>query len=142
MQPSFSPDGNQVAFAWNGEKQDNFDIYVKLIGAGGNLRLTTHPATDFSPAWSPDGRYIAFLRDLPGRKAAVLLIPAIGGSERKLAEIATPLIGEVLPTSYLTWLPDGSSLVIADKGSANEPFSLYLLSIETGERRRLDVPAR
>ena len=29
-QPSFSPDGNQVAFAWDGEKQDNFDIYVKL----------------------------------------------------------------------------------------------------------------
>ena len=31
--PSFSPDGNQVAFSWNGEKQDNFDIYVKLIGS-------------------------------------------------------------------------------------------------------------
>src|SRR5262249_55160390 len=68
MQPSFSPDGNQVAFAWNGEKQDNFDIYVKLIGAGGNLRLTTHPADDYSPAWSPDGRSIAFLRKLPGGK--------------------------------------------------------------------------
>jgi eukaryotic-like serine/threonine-protein kinase len=64
MQPSFSPDGNQVAFAWNGERQDNFDIYVKLIGAGGNLRLTTHPADDYSPAWSPDGRSIAFLRKL------------------------------------------------------------------------------
>jgi hypothetical protein len=25
-QPSFSPDGNQVAFSWDGEKQDNFDI--------------------------------------------------------------------------------------------------------------------
>lgn len=32
--PSFSPDGNQVAFSWNGEKQDNVDIYVKLIGPG------------------------------------------------------------------------------------------------------------
>jgi hypothetical protein len=28
--PSFSPDGNQVAFSWNGEKQDSFDIYLKL----------------------------------------------------------------------------------------------------------------
>jgi Tol biopolymer transport system component/serine/threonine protein kinase len=140
MQPSFSPDGNQVAFAWNGEKQDNFDIYVKLIGAGGNLRLTTHPADDYSPVWSPDGRSIAFLRNLPGGKAAVLLIPAIGGSERKLAEIATPPVGEVLPTTYPTWSPDGSSLVIADTGSPNEPFSLYLLSIETGERRRLTFP--
>jgi eukaryotic-like serine/threonine-protein kinase len=40
---SFSPDGNQVAFEWNGEKQDNDDIYVKLIGPGGSLRLTTDP---------------------------------------------------------------------------------------------------
>ena len=31
--PSFSPDGNQVAFSWNGEKQDNYDIYVKQIGS-------------------------------------------------------------------------------------------------------------
>ncbi|MGA2644823.1 MAG: protein kinase [Candidatus Sulfotelmatobacter sp.] len=30
--PSFSPDGTQVAFAWDGEKQDNWDIYVKQIG--------------------------------------------------------------------------------------------------------------
>ena len=32
--PSFAPDGERVAFAWDGEKQDNFDIYVKLIGGG------------------------------------------------------------------------------------------------------------
>jgi WD40 repeat protein len=37
-QPSFSPDGSQVAFSWSGEKQDNFDIYVKLIGPGTQLR--------------------------------------------------------------------------------------------------------
>jgi serine/threonine protein kinase len=30
--PCFSPDGNQVAFSWGGEKGDNFDIYVKLLG--------------------------------------------------------------------------------------------------------------
>jgi Tol biopolymer transport system component len=139
-QPSFSPDGNQVAFAWNGEKQDNFDIYVKLIGAGGHLRLTTHPAYDYSPAWSPDGRSIAFLRDLPGGKAAVLLIPVLGGSERKLAETTSPHNGQGLPPSYVSWSPDGSSLVIEDKGSSNEPFSLYLLIIETGEKRRLTFP--
>src|SRR5262245_37100036 len=56
--PSFSPDGNQVAFSWNGEKQDNFDIYLKLIGLGEPFRLTKDPADDYSPAWSPDGRSI------------------------------------------------------------------------------------
>jgi len=140
MQPSFSPDGNQVAFAWNGEKQDNFDIYVKLIGAGEYLRLTTHPAEDYSPAWSPDGRFVAFLRNLSEDKTAVLLVPSIGGSERTLAETADPLSVNNLPPPYLTWSPDGSSLVIADKDSAYEPFSLYLLSIETGEKQKLTFP--
>jgi eukaryotic-like serine/threonine-protein kinase len=80
-QPSFSPDGNQVAFSWNGEKgekQDNFDIYVKLIGSGTQLRLTTAPEEDSNPAWSPDGSSIAFLREKPGGKAFVYLVSPPG----------------------------------------------------------------
>ena len=61
--PSFSPDGNSVAFAWNGEDEANWDIYVKLVGPGPPLRFTTDSATDLSPAWSRDGRSIAFIRD-------------------------------------------------------------------------------
>jgi serine/threonine protein kinase len=57
---SFSPDGNQVAFEWDGPRQDNADIYVKLIGTENAVRLTTDPADDISPAWSPDGRYNSF----------------------------------------------------------------------------------
>jgi DNA-binding winged helix-turn-helix (wHTH) protein len=41
--PSFAPDGERVAFAWDGEKQDNFDIYVRQIGDGTLLRLTSDP---------------------------------------------------------------------------------------------------
>jgi serine/threonine protein kinase len=85
--PSFSPDGNQVAFSWNSELRNNTDIYVKLIDAGPPLRLTTDPASDRKPAWSPDGRSIAFLRDQPQNRAALIVIPALGGPERKLTEI-------------------------------------------------------
>ena len=46
MIPSFSPDGEQVAFAWNGEREDNFDIYVKIVGSSEVRRLTTNPAPD------------------------------------------------------------------------------------------------
>jgi eukaryotic-like serine/threonine-protein kinase len=135
VDPSFSPDGNQVAFAWNGEKQDNYDIYVKLIGTNGPpLRLTTDPASDFGPAWSPDGRFIAFLRDLPSRKLAVLLIPAIGGPERKIAEI--------FATGDPAWSPDGNWLAISEKDSTAEPSALFLLSVDTGEKRRLTSPPK
>ena len=103
------------------------------------LRLTTDPAADLSPAWSPDGRFIAFLRLLSRDKeeAALLLIPALGGPERKLADV---LISEFLPPPYLAWSPDGSWLVISDRGSHTEPVALFLLSVETGEKRRLTSP--
>ncbi len=50
-QPAFSPDGKQVAYTWRGEKGGNSNIYVKLIGAGTPLRLTTKPSPERSPAW-------------------------------------------------------------------------------------------
>jgi Tol biopolymer transport system component/DNA-binding winged helix-turn-helix (wHTH) protein len=153
IEPGFSPDGNQVAFTWGGEKGDNADIYVKLIDTSGPpLRLTSHPAADYSPSWSPDGRFIAFLRKFSSEKSAVLLLPALGGPERKVAEIfsaqLSPLAerrlaiqpGGLAASQNLAWSPDGNSLVISDRDSLKEPFALSLLSIETGEKRKLTSP--
>ena len=135
--PSFSPDGNQVAFGRQ-EKGQKGHIYVKLIGTGGPpLQITTGSASDYSPAWSPDGRHIAFLRDLSRERAAVLLIPALGGPERKIAEVFP---SGFLNCTDLTWLPDGNSLVISDRNSPKEPTGLFLLAIDTGEKRRLTSP--
>jgi len=141
IQPALSPDGKQVAFAWNGEKKDNYDIYVKLVDAGTPLRLTTNPQADYAPAWSPDGRYIAFLRWSP-EGADVYVIPALGGPERKLAQTAAidAATGAASTEGRLSWTPDGKSLAIVDRGSPKEPNSIYLLSTETGEKRRLTVP--
>jgi len=80
--PSFSPDGNQVAFSWDGENQDNYDIYVQLVGSGSPLRLTTNPAPDYAPVWSPDSRNIAFVRE--GEEApGIYLVSPLGGPERQ-----------------------------------------------------------
>lgn len=139
--PTFSPDGNQVEFSWDGEKRDNFDIYVKLIGTGGPpLRLTSNPAYDYGPAWSPDGRFIAFLRDLSREKSAVLVIPALGGPERKIGEIFdNPNIA--VPSPRLAWSPDGKWVVVSDRNSPKHPFALVLLSVETGEKHGLTSPS-
>ncbi|MCX6618925.1 MAG: protein kinase [Acidobacteria bacterium] len=141
IQPAMSPDGKQVAFAWNGEKEDNFDIYVKLVDAGTPLRLTTNPQPDYCPAWSPDGRYIAFLR-WSESGAQVYVIPALGGSERKLAQTAAIVdwTGAASTGYRLSWSPDGKSLAIVDRGGPKEPNSIYLLSTETREKRRLTSP--
>ncbi|HEY3198711.1 MAG TPA: DPP IV N-terminal domain-containing protein [Nitrospirales bacterium] len=139
--PAFSPDGNQVAFVWDGEAGDNLDIYVKLTDTGVPLRLTKHPGADFSPAWSPDGRYVAFMREWEGN-GGIYLVPSLGGPERKLADVfAADRSGWGWRyLNWLSWAPDGKSLAVADKSSASEPFSIFLLSILTGEKRRLTSP--
>ena len=134
--PTFSPDGNQVAFAWDGENRDNTDIYVKLVAGGRPLRLTTDPAVDSSPAWSPDDSQIAFLRRSEG-SGGIFLVPPIGGIERKLAE--SPHLGAER-VSGLSWSPDGKFLAVPDRTSPEEPFAIFLVSVESGAKRRLTSP--
>jgi Tol biopolymer transport system component/DNA-binding winged helix-turn-helix (wHTH) protein len=127
---AFSPDGKQIAFAWNGEKQDNTDIYAKVIGEPGALRLTTDAAFDGYPAWSPDGRQIAFFSDR-GR-GGIYVISAIGGQERKLADVSS--------NSRLAWSPEGKFLLAAkshqDGSTDSSDGALFLIPIETGEAPR------
>ena len=129
-EPSLSPDGSKVAFQWNGEKEDNFDIYVKQIGGSGTpVRLTTDPAPDSNPAWSPDDRWIAFERQ-QSTGVAILLIPSVGGPERKLAEIAG--------ASQLSWTPDAKWLAFAAQDSPPRgSLSIWAINVDTQERRRL-----
>ena len=140
--PSFSPDGSQVAYAWDGGSQGDFDIYVRLIGGGNRLRLTNDVADEYSPAWSPDGRWIAFQRALPDGREGVFLISPLGGPERKLTEIRTPGLSWIeVQGPYLSWSPDGKWLALVDRDSPAEPYALFLLSIETLERRKLTSPS-
>jgi Tol biopolymer transport system component len=125
--PAISHDGRQVAFSWNGAKEDNFDIYVKLVDAGTPLRLTTNPAVDSAPAWSPDGRFIAFVRD--GHEAGYYIVPALGGSERKIVGI--PRIPLETPDLTVQWSTDGKSLIVADTSAT--PAKLVLISVEDGQ---------
>jgi len=133
--PAFSPDGSQVAFSWNGEKGDNYDIYVQLIGSGRPLRLTTDPGADTGPVWSPDGRSITFVRSSPGRESTILSIPPLGGSEREIA-----LEGASLAANLNGWTPDGRWLLVSLRESADQLPGLFLLSVDNGEKRRLTSP--
>jgi Tol biopolymer transport system component len=130
--PAFSPDGNAIAFSWDGGSQGHSSIYVKLIGAGTPLQLTKGSGADSYPAWSPDGRYIAFVRDAP-EGSAYYLVPSLGGAERKLCpshELGGP-----------DWSPDGKFLAVADRTSREGPLSLLLISVESGEQRALPIGA-
>lgn len=134
LQATFSPDGNSAAYSWNGERKENYDIYVRVIGTTSALRLTTDSLPDVYPAWSPDGRSIAFLRRPEFVPASVMLVPPLGGHERKIAEAS----GQ----SSICWSPDSKWLFVMDKQSELKPEAVYALSVETGEKTRLTDPPR
>jgi Tol biopolymer transport system component/DNA-binding winged helix-turn-helix (wHTH) protein len=148
--PSFSPDGNQVAFVWNGEKGENVQtlceacvtgetaIYVQLVGSSKPLRLTTGLGLYLYPAWSPDGRWIAFVRIDSNGNTSLLLIPALGGAEREVAQLGS-FNRSQLGTTMGGWTPDGRWLLLSMK-EGSDRYGLFLLSVESGEKRRLTSP--
>jgi Tol biopolymer transport system component/serine/threonine protein kinase len=137
--PSFSPDGNQVAFAWDGEKGDNTDIYVKQVGTEALARLTTNPAVDQVPSWSPDGRYIAFIR-MTQEESGLYLMPSLGGTERRITDLNIPRWGFLGLMGAPAWSPDGDWLAVSNQNSSTEPQSIFLLGREAGEKRKLTSP--
>ena len=83
--PSFSPDGSQFVFVWDGENQNILDIWVKRVGSGPPLQLTKDPNEEDNPVWKPQGDLVAFLR----RKSItmqVLVMPPLGGPEQVVVE--------------------------------------------------------
>ena len=134
--PAFSPDGSQIAFAWAAEGlQEQFDLYVKVIGSEKALRLTTSPADFIFPAWSPDGRQIAFARQAPG-KSGIYLVSPLGGPERKLADASLYYYIHAI----LSWSPDGKSLAFFDRGPSGR-CGICQMNVDTLERRWLDSPS-
>ena len=128
--PSFSPDGNQIVFSWFGyEKEFQFDLYIKQVGQERTVQLTHHPATFLGAAWSPDSRFIAFMRQAEPEASGIYLISSLGGSERKLANITQY---EDWSPIGLSWSADGKWLAFAKAdSSATNANSTALLSVFT-----------
>ena len=124
--PSLSPDGNFVAFTWEGpEHAAGHDLWVKPVEGDSLRRLTETPGVaEKWPSWSPDGRYIAFTRvtPLPSR---IYIVSALGGPERMIAD------GQMA-----TWTPDGRALVMFSL-SPERTHSLVYHVLDTGARRQL-----
>jgi Tol biopolymer transport system component len=127
---TFSPDGSQIAFAWDGGTDKNFDLYVKVVGKENVSRLTHKPSQWLAPAWSPDGTTIAFERKATS-DSGVFEIPAIGGPERKLASVT---FSYTLVMS-MSWSNDGRLLTYGDGDGV-----MHLLDHENGALTTLAHP--
>jgi len=61
--------------AFNSYRDGNSEVYVINADGGGLQRLTSNDADDTCPAWSPDGRKIAFTSDREGNAKSILCVP-------------------------------------------------------------------
>jgi Tol biopolymer transport system component len=134
---AFSPDGRQIAFSSMGEKGENWDIWVKIIGEPDAGRLTTDPAGDWWPEWSPDGTRIAFVRlKGSGSPGSIHLLAPLVRSERRLADFPT--------SGPISWSPDGrwlaASRVHGEGETAPGSGAIHLLPAGGGEPRAVTFP--
>ena len=94
------------------------------------MRLTSNPAVDQYPAFSPDGELVAFVRD----RTRVFVVPSQGGVEREVGTVSDPRIA---------FSPDGQFIAAggpAAPGAAGA--GLVLLPLHGGARRTLTAPPR
>lgn len=138
--PRWSPDGKRIAFVSTREGKDpdrenNSDIYVIDAAPGATpQRLTSWKGDDSEPAWSPDGKWIAYLQGSEPQLSAysqdqIAVIPSTGGSPRYLAPTLDRDVGE------LTWTPDGRTIrfVLGDDRAVH----LATIPAEGGEVTRV-----
>ncbi len=130
--PAFSPDGKQLVYAWDGGIDGgNLDIYVKIIGAGEPVRLTETETDEINPVFSPDGKSIAFVRNFADHNE-IILIPALGGAERKIYDRAS--------FAGVSFSPDGKFIAHANLDLSQKEAGLFLINMETGEKKSITSP--
>ena len=139
IEPSLSPDGSQIAFAWEGSPPQKFHIFIKSVAAGPPLQITKADFDDSGPSWSPDGAYIAFFRKIGNQRFEIRLVSPLGGPERNVTEINLP-DRTWLPGPYLSWTPDSRGLLFSD-WTSEKTSALFLLMLESGQKRQVTFPS-
>ena len=83
--PAISRDGKFVAFASDRSRENNLDIWIQQIGGSEPVRLTSDPADESDPDFSPDGSVIVFRSEKDG--GGIYTVPALGGAPVLLAPL-------------------------------------------------------
>lgn len=105
--PAISPDGSRVAVAMGPAPAQ--DIWILDVARGTSTRFTFDSAADDDPAWSPDGKYIAFTSNRSGQ-FDLYIKPADGSGEEKL------LLKTNEPKAEERWTKDGRFLLFTTVG--------------------------
>ena len=141
--PSISPDSSKIAFVWNGAGS-NYDIYVKSVNDGVTQRITSNPAPEHHPTWSPDGRKVAFLRS-SANSIEVMLKDIESESERKIGSVAAMPEGWASDNPFSgcqspAWSRDAKNMVLTEASGNTKGHGLVFLSLVSGAKTAITSP--
>jgi dipeptidyl aminopeptidase/acylaminoacyl peptidase len=136
---AFSPDGQEICYTLNHDKNPaastNNDLWIVSINGGPAKNITAdNPASDSTPLYSPDGRYIAYrAQQRPGYESdrfRLMLYDRKTGEKKNLTEDFDRWVGA------LAWSPNSSRIYF----STGEQVKTKLFSLLVGTGKRVEVP--
>src|SRR5215813_2598251 len=130
--PSFSPDGNAIAYA--SDHSGKFEIYVRQLSlSGGEVEITSDGGTNVQPAYSPDGQSIAYhSKD----KNGIWIIPALGGVPKRITDFG----------SRPAWSHDGKRIafesgdigeMIETEAGSSPDSSIWIVNVADGTLQQI-----
>lgn len=133
----WSPDGRRLAFV--STRDGDREIFV-MNGDGTGLRQLTRnsrarngaPISDQAPAWSPDGRRLAFVSDRDGGEPEIYRMNADGSGQVRLTRTAVH-VADHTPS----WSPGGGYIVFSSARTSHDNFEIYVMRWNGTEQVRL-----
>src|SRR5688500_12583264 len=123
---AISPDGKHLAFAALN------DLYLYTLGAKSD-NITSDRFLDTEPAWSPDGRYLAWSTDRAGQLLDIWLYDMKTATKRRLTCTEGSAMGAA-------WSPDGKRIAFLNVDGVWRRASVNVVDVATGEVRQIHAP--
>ena len=137
---AFSPDGQEVCYTSNHDKVEatstNNDLWIVPVTGGPAKNITAdNPASDSTPLYSPDGKYIAYrAQQRPGYESdrfRLMLYERETGKKKNLTEDLDSWVGA------MAWLPNASRIYFSAENQGKS--EVYSLLIATGKRTEMPL---
>ena len=129
----------QARIAFVSSRSGNAEIYVMDADGGNQRRLTNHPDRDFSPSWSPDGKWIAFVSNRDGHvnirgrlTYEIYVMDANGENQQNLTNDPS---NDRSPS----WSPDGKRIVFSSDrdNDRDHNIEIYVMDADGENQERL-----
>ena len=115
----------ETKIAFSSDRDDNLEIYAIDTDGTNLVRLTNHPARDIQPAWSPDGRKIAFTSSRRnGFSLEIYVMNDDGGQLVQLTTDHPPAVNDESPS----WSPDGTKIAFAS--NRGDSYDIYAMDAD------------